>query len=162
MYKKKFKYTIFILLFFCMLSITSLSSGITNDKFKKQHSTQNKLKICNAWTRESFVSSKTSAIYMQIYNPTNHQIIIVGAQAPTIANNIQLCKSFTDDKGISRTTILDKIAIPARSLIALTPTGIHFRLINLTKKLYIGDNFSITLQTNNNFTKTINVKITIK
>ncbi len=90
--------------------------------------------------------NNNSAAYMKINNPTAEQITIIGASASQIANNVELHKSFVDEKGVSRMTSIDKIVVPAGSSIELTPGAIHIMLFDLKKNLSAGDKFNITIK----------------
>ncbi len=105
------------------------------------------LAIYDAWARKSLSSNSNSAAYMKINNPTNRSITIVGASASKIANNVELHKSFVDDKGISRMTSIDKIVVPAQSEIELKPGGIHIMLFDLKNRLITGNQFTINVKT---------------
>lgn len=103
------------------------------------------LEVSEAWARASLSSNNNSAAYMSINNPTDKQITILGASAATVANNVELHKSFVDEKGVSRMTSIDKIVVPANSTISLAPGGIHIMLFDLKRKLNTGDSFKIVL-----------------
>lgn len=103
------------------------------------------LEVSAAWARASLSSNNNSAAYMSINNPTDKQITILGASAATVANNVELHKSFVDEKGVSRMTSIDKIVVPANSTISLAPGGIHIMLFDLKRKLNPGDSFKIVL-----------------
>ncbi len=103
------------------------------------------LEVSGAWARASLSSNNNSAAYMSINNPTNKQITILGASAAVIANNVELHKSFVDEKGVSRMTSIDKIVVPANSTISLAPGGIHIMLFDLKRKLVAGEKFKIIL-----------------
>jgi len=104
------------------------------------------LEITDIWARKSMSPNNNSAAYMKINNPTAEQITIIGASASQIANNVELHKSFVDEKGVSRMTSIDKIVIPAGSSIELTPGAIHIMLFDLKKTLSEGDKFNITIK----------------
>ena len=103
------------------------------------------LEVLAAWARASLSSNNNSAAYMSINNPTDKQITILGASAATVANNVELHKSFVDEKGVSRMTSVDKIVVPANSTISLAPGGIHIMLFDLKRKLNPGESFKIVL-----------------
>lgn len=103
------------------------------------------LEVSAAWARASISSNNNSAAYMSINNPTNKQITIIGASAAAVANNVELHKSFVDEKGVSRMTSIDKIVVPAKSSISLAPGSIHIMLFDLKRKLNTGDSFKIVL-----------------
>lgn len=103
------------------------------------------LEVSAAWARASISSNNNSAAYMSINNPSDKQMTILGASAADIANNVELHKSFVDEKGVSRMTSIDKIVVPANSSISLAPGGIHVMLFDLKRKLKSGDSFKIVL-----------------
>ena len=104
------------------------------------------LEITDVWARKSMSPNNNSAAYMKINNPTAEQITIIGASASSIANNVELHKSFVDEKGVSRMTSIDKIVVPAGSAIELKPGEIHIMLFDLKKNLLEGDKFDITIK----------------
>lgn len=104
------------------------------------------LQITDVWARKSMSPNNNSAAYMKINNPTEEQITIIGASASSVANNVELHKSFADEKGISRMTSIDKIVIPAKSSIELKPGAIHIMLFDLKKNLSVGNKFDITIK----------------
>ena len=104
------------------------------------------LEITEAWARKSMSPNNNSAAYMKINNPTTEQITIIGASASRVANNVELHKSFVDEKGVSRMTSIDKIVVPAGSSIELMPGAIHIMLFDLKKNLSAGDKFDITIK----------------
>ena len=104
------------------------------------------LEITEAWARKSMSPNNNSAAYMKINNPTAEQITIIGASASRAANNVELHKSFVDEKGVSRMTSIDKIVVPAGSSIELMPGAIHIMLFDLKKNLSEGDKFDITIK----------------
>jgi periplasmic copper chaperone A len=126
----------------------SMANDTTTNQPTKIIETEKKtspIEVSDAWARASLASNKNSAAYMEINNPTNEQITVLGASAITVANNVELHKSFVDEKGISRMTSIDKIVVPANSTISLSPGGIHIMLLDLKRKLQTGDNFDIIL-----------------
>ena len=103
------------------------------------------LLVSDSWARASLSSNNNSAAYMSIKNTTDKQITIIGASAAVIANNVELHKSFVDEKGVSRMTSIDKIVVPANSTIDLEPGSIHIMLFDLKRRLVAGNKFKITL-----------------
>ena len=117
----------------------------SDEMFNEEEDSEQALEVTNAWARSSLSSNNNSAAYMTINNLTNKQITILGASAADVANNVELHKSFVDEKGVSRMTSIDKIVVPAKSSISLAPGGIHIMLFELKRKLSAGDNFKIIL-----------------
>lgn len=129
-------------------SINASDSGEVDESdemFNEEEGAEEGLEVTNAWARSSLSSNNNSAAYMTINNPTNKQITILGASAADVANNVELHKSFVDEKGVSRMASIDKIVVPAKSSISLAPGGIHIMLFELKRKLSAGDNFKIVL-----------------
>jgi len=104
------------------------------------------LEISDIWTRQSMSPNNNSAAYMKINNLSDQQITIIGASATAIANNVELHKSFVDEKGISRMTSIDNIVVPPQSEIELKPGGIHIMLFDLKRSLSVGDTFTLTIK----------------
>ncbi len=104
------------------------------------------LEITGVWARQSIAPNNNSAAYMKINNPTKKQITIVSAFATSVANNVELHKSFVDEKGISRMVSIDNIVVPAESQIELKPGGIHIMLFDLRRHIKPGDKFEMILQ----------------
>lgn len=117
----------------------------SDEMFNEEEGLEEALEVTNAWARVSLASNNNSAAYMTINNPTNKQITILGASAADVANNVELHKSFVDEKGVIRMASIDKIVVPAKSSISLAPGGIHIMLFELKRKLSAGDNFKIVL-----------------
>jgi copper(I)-binding protein len=102
--------------------------------------------ITDSWARKSMSSNNNSAAYMKVTNPTDKNVVIIGASASAIANNVELHKSFIDEKGISRMTSIDKIVVPANTTIELAPGGTHIMLLDLKKSLNTEDKFDLEIK----------------
>jgi periplasmic copper chaperone A len=131
----------------------------TTGEDSKVDAKQITLELSGAWARASMSSNSNSAAYMSITNPTNKQITILGASAAIVSNNVELHKSFVDEKGISRMTSIDKIVVPANSTIALAPGGIHVMLFELKRKLTAGDKFKMHLELESAESVSIDVEV---
>lgn len=116
--------------------------------------------ISEIWARKSTSPNNNSAAYMTVQNPNDQQIIIIGASAIGAANNVELHKSFVDERGISRMTSIDSIVVPANSTIELAPGGIHIMLFDLKKSLKENDKVKLTLRIKG--MPPINVKALVK
>ena len=104
------------------------------------------VRITDSWARKSISPNNNSAAYMKISNPTDKDIVIIGASASETANNVELHKSFVDEKGVSRMTSIDKIVVPAKTDIELAPGAIYVMLFDLKKSLNTGDKFNIEVK----------------
>lgn len=120
-------------------AVTAPLSPATQDKAKE-------IVITDAWATKTMSPNNNSAAYMKINNPTDKEIVIIGASASTIANNVELHESYVDEKGVSRMRFLDRIVVPAKTTIELMPGAIHIMLFNLKKSLNIGDKFEIEVK----------------
>lgn len=131
----------------------------SDEMFNEEEESEETLEVSNAWARPSLSSNNNSAVYMTINNPTNKQITILGASAAAVANNVELHKSFVDEKGVSKMTSIDKIVVPAKSSISLAPGGIHIMLFELKRKLNVGDSFKVALAIENMDAITVDVAV---
>ncbi len=150
--KKKILCGLSVALLFCNASKAAAPENpVATDNTEKsvagaQSEVKKTLEITGAWARKSMSPNNNSAAYMKINNPTAEQITIIGASASRVANNVELHKSFVDEKGVSRMTSIDKIVVPAGSSIELMPGAIHIMLFDLKKNLSEGDKFDITIK----------------
>lgn len=128
-------------------SSSDTSSDQQNVAENEDHQAEKKsLEISDVWARKSMSSNNNSAVYMKINNPTEQQITIIAASASRVANNVELHKSFVDEKGVSRMKTIDKIVVPAQSSIELKPGGIHIMLFDLKRSLSPADKFTIDIK----------------
>lgn len=104
------------------------------------------IQVTGAWAMPSLSPNNNSAAYMEVANLTDKDVVIIGASASEIANNVELHKSFVDEKGVSRMTTVDKIVVPAKTTVKLTPLGMHVMLFDLKRTLNNGDKFKIELK----------------
>ena len=148
MYKHIVFVTSLVLLLFMPVSYAASEAAAPTKETTETQIEERKttLEISDAWARKSMLPNNNSAAYMKINNPTDQQITIIGASASTIANNVELHKSFVDEKGISRMTSVDKIVVPAQSTIELEPGGLHIMLFDLKRSLSVGDKFTFMIK----------------
>lgn len=104
------------------------------------------IQVTEAWARKSLSPNNNSAAYMKVANLTDKDVVIIGASASETANNVELHKSFVDEKGVSRMTTVDKIVVPAKTTVELAPSGMHVMLFDLKRNLNTGDKFKIELK----------------
>jgi len=127
-------------------STTGANSSSTSSSTVAAPAEVKQLTITDSWARQSILPNNNSAAYMKISNPTDQDITIIGASASETANNVELHKSFVDEKGVSRMTSVDKIVVPAKTDIELSPGGMHIMLLDLKKSLNVGDKFDIQIK----------------
>jgi hypothetical protein len=104
------------------------------------------LEIADVWARASMPPNRNSVAYMTINNKTDKEYVMIGASSQDVANNVELHKSFVDEKGVSRMSSIDKIVIPAKSTVTMDPGGIHIMLLDLKNNLKAGDRINIDLK----------------
>lgn len=108
------------------------------------------IQVTEAWARKSLSPNNNSAAYMKISNIADKDMVIIGASASDIANNVELHKSFVDEKGISRMATIDKIVVPAKTVVELAPSSMHIMLFDLKRNLNTGDKFKLELKLDGN------------
>ncbi|WP_194966534.1 copper chaperone PCu(A)C [Rickettsia endosymbiont of Cardiosporidium cionae] len=119
------------------------------------------LKITDIWGRITIPPNNNSAVYFKIHNPTQFDYTIVDATSESISQDVELHKSFVDEKGISRMVHMDKIIIPANSDVEFTPGGLHVMLLNVTRDLKPQDTFDMLLFFENN-PNPLKIKVNIR
>jgi copper(I)-binding protein len=127
-------------------NVSITNSGVSAAPTASTPEVVKEVTISDAWARKSISPNNNSAAYMKISNPTDKDIVIIGASASETANNVELHKSFVDEKGVSRMTSIDKIVVPAKTDIELAPGAIHVMLFDLKKSLNTGDKFNIEIK----------------
>ena len=124
---------------------TTQGAETVADEKDKKNEEATEVKVTDVWARASIASSANSAAYFKIHNPTDKEIVIIAANAPEIANNVELHNSFVDEKGVSRMSTIDKVVVPANSDIEFQPAGMHVMLFDLKAPLNAGDKFMLHL-----------------
>jgi copper(I)-binding protein len=127
-------------------SVSVTNSGVSASPATVTPVVVEEVTITDSWARKSMSPNNNSAAYMKISNPTDKDVVIIGASASEVANNVELHKSFVDEKGVSRMTSIDKIVVPAKTDIELAPGAIHIMLFDLKKSLNTGDKFNIEVK----------------
>lgn len=124
----------------------SVPASATAENSKQSNQQKLQLVVADAWARASMPPNKNSAVYMKINNQTDEDYVLIGASAIDVANNVELHKSFVDEKGVSRMTSLDNLVIPARSEVSFDAGGIHIMLLDLKNTLSAGQKISVDLK----------------
>ena len=106
------------------------------------------LTVESPWLRKNLLPSKNTAGYLNIKNNTDKDITILGILDPNkIAAKVEMHKNATDRNGVIKMVRLDKVAIPANTMIKLSPTNQHIMLIALQKDLEKGEQIKLILKT---------------
>lgn len=104
---------------------------------------QQPLEINNGWVRQTFGNARISSAYMEISNHNNFPIEITDITTDIAA--LSEIHDMTHQDGIMRMRKLDKLIIPANDNIILSPEGKHIMLINLNKKLLVGEKITMKI-----------------
>lgn len=156
--------TIFKRILWCIsLSALLITVGLAYESYANDaaaHVLKDRISCSDGWTRPSMFQSSNSAVYMNIANNTDQDISLLSASAPQVSGHVELHKTFTDEKGITKMAAIDKILIPAHSKISLAPQGLHVMLFHVNTMLQVGDSFNVELHFEN--IDTVKVPIEVK
>lgn len=114
------------------LVVAACSSGTTKS-----------LAVSGAWARAQADTTKSSAAYLVISNPTDQADALMSASSPGAM--VEMHETSTDASGMTGMHPVDKIEVPAGGEVKLQPGGFHLMLMSLTKPLAVGDKLEIDL-----------------
>jgi len=114
------------------------------------------IKIKDSWVRPTMGGSHMTAAYMDIKNNCKEADVLYKVTSEQ-AGKIELHKVVTDDKGVSQMVQIDKIVIPAKQEVKLSPKGLHIMLFDVKSNLVAGEEVKMTLY----FEKIGAIKITV-
>jgi periplasmic copper chaperone A len=115
-----------------VLVIAACSSGTTKS-----------LAVSDAWARAQADTTKSSATYLVISNPTDQADALLSATSPGAM--VEMHQTSTDASGMTGMHPVDKIEVPAGGEVRLQPGGFHLMLMSLAKPLAVGDKLEIDL-----------------
>lgn len=138
--------SLFIFVIFASVTTLATQNQIVVEQDNGASVDMNSLAVSDPWIRKSMPPNNNSAAYMKIRNTSNKDIKIIGASASIIANNVELHKSYVDEKGVSRMVSLDLIVVPANTEIELEPGSLHIMLCDLKKNLNPGDKVNLEIK----------------
>jgi copper(I)-binding protein len=115
------------------------------------------IEVVEAWARPS--TSATSAVYMNITNPSTKDLTLVNATALDVANKVEIHQTATETGGLVKMVHIDKLVIPAGKTVELRPNGLHIMLMDLKSPLNVGDKFKVTLKFDDASTQVIEVEV---
>ena len=101
------------------------------------------IKIKDSWVRATMGGSHMTAAYMNIKNDSDDADVLYKVTSKQ-AGKIELHK-IVDEKGVSQMVQIDKIVIPAKQEVKLSPKGLHIMLFDLKGKLVDGEKIKMTL-----------------
>ncbi|MCC2647065.1 MAG: copper(I)-binding protein [Rickettsiaceae bacterium] len=115
------------------------------------------VEILAPWARPS--TSTTSAIYMNLNNPTTKDVALTHVTALDVANKVAVHQTATDSTGLVKMVDIDKVVIPAGKNVELRPNGIHIMLMGLKRVLNVGDKFKVTLKFDDGSSRVVDVEV---
>jgi copper(I)-binding protein len=83
-------------------------------------------------------------VYTTLKNTSNVSYVISGISSD-IARLGLIHQSYVDDKGVSRTVVLDKLLIPPMSTVYLAPGGLYIELQDVDPRVKPLDHFKINI-----------------
>ncbi|MDR5683359.1 MAG: copper chaperone PCu(A)C [Armatimonadota bacterium] len=114
------------------------------------------LEVRRPWARPGNRGAN-SAIYLEIHNSGGQPDRLVSA-ATDVARAVELHNTVMD-RGMHRMVRVQSIAVPANGEVVLRPGGFHVMLIGLTRRLHVGDRFSLTLRFQRTGRLTVSVEV---
>jgi hypothetical protein len=113
------------------------------------------IEIGHAWARATAANAPTASVYVPFLNEGKEADTLIGADTP-VATTAMLHES-TEENGIAKMRMLDKLELAPGKPVAMRPGGKHFMLMGLKHQLNEGDKFSLTLH----FAKAGNIEIQV-
>ena len=105
------------------------------------------IEITDVWARPNIAPHTSTVVYLTIRNIANKPQELVSIDASDVAGAAKVHQSYVDDKGVSRTVALDKLVLPADSVIEFNPGGVHIALLDLKANIIKpGDKFNIVFK----------------
>lgn len=97
--------------------------------------------VNNAWTRATAPGQHTAGVYMDIVS--TDRAALVGVKS-AVAKRAELHSSSVQD-GVMRMRALDRIELPAKETVRLSPRGLHIMLIDIARPLRDKDKVPLEL-----------------
>ncbi|MBT1452223.1 copper chaperone PCu(A)C [Glaciecola sp. XM2] len=116
--------------------------------------------VDKVWARETFKMARSGAAYAQLTNPSDAEIVLVGASVDeSIASMVELHETNMVN-GMMRMQELEQgIAIAPGASVSMQPGGMHFMIMGLQGPLVAGESFTLTLEFADQSQQTLNVGI---
>jgi copper(I)-binding protein len=87
--------------------------------------------VNNAWARATAPGQRTAGVYMDIVS--TDRAVLVGVKSG-VAKRAEMHSSSVQD-GVMRMRALDRIELPAKETVHLSPGGLHIMLIDIARPL---------------------------
>jgi periplasmic copper chaperone A len=81
----------------------------------------------NAWVRQVPPAARMTAGYLQIHNPGDEPLVIVGAES-ALFQSIEIHGTVTDD-GVARMRLQDTVTVGPGETVSFEPGGLHLMLM---------------------------------
>ncbi len=105
------------------------------------------LSIEDPWIRETLPPHKTGAGYMAINNPAFSEDLLTGVEADGVGK-VEIHLMIREGEAMKMRKV-DQLTIPGQGHVELQPGGMHLMLVDLAKKLKVGDKVKLTLHFKN-------------
>lgn len=102
-----------------------------------------KIVVSNVWVRPAPVG-KSTAVYMDISNQEVGKDVELIEVESSVALVHELHKTVLENN-VSRMVHINKLLIPANTVVTLAPKAIHIMLMKLTQNLSVGDTINLLL-----------------
>ncbi len=99
--------------------------------------------VSKAWMRQVPPSQKITAAYMTIENNSDREVVLATASAD-VAEAVEIHQMKSRD-GMMTMEMMKDLPVPARTKVALEPSGIHLMMIGLKNPVQAGDVVAIKL-----------------
>ncbi|MEM7680144.1 MAG: copper chaperone PCu(A)C [Pseudomonadota bacterium] len=98
----------------------------------------------DAYTYATSPVQKNGAVFLKLFNHTDHDVKMIAADTYDVANTVELHTHEHED-GIMRMRQVDYFMIEEDETVQLEPMGHHIMLFGLSKPLVEGDEFEMTV-----------------
>jgi len=89
---------------------------------------------------------RNTAVYFNIKNTSDEDIVITGAHAHDIAETVEV-HNIIKNKEVVEMKKLDKLLVPKGATVIFKPRSLHIMLMNLKKDLILDETFKMILNT---------------
>ena len=103
----------------------------------------NGIVVIQPWSRASIMKARPGVVYLTIVNRSSSNERLLSASSP-IAGKVMIHESTVSD-GIASMRHRKSLPIDAGETVEFKPSGLHLMVVNLTRKLSEGEEFSLSL-----------------
>jgi copper(I)-binding protein len=116
--------------------------------------------VDKVWARETFAMARSGAAYASFSNPSDADIVLVGAVIDeTVASMVELHETNMVNGMMRMQELEDGLVIAPRKTVSMEPGGKHFMIMGLSGPLIAGNEFLLTLEFADGSTKALEVGI---